>query len=346
MRPRRCALRESKRNRATCCRVRPRKPLILCAYRWSVRMILKAHQYGLDLLFGAPAEEKEGSAASEGEREPSEADITAELTAPAAESQSVADAEKEIGVVWVPPPSPEPSRLDNWFLGSGRFSKPVPFFLEVHEELTKLWEAPLSARSRYANSSSLTTLHSGPARGYMEIPQVERAIAMHLCPAKHRLLEGLPETPVQGLEGLRGLWASCVRPARHGYPAGVSAKVLKDLHEGVPDPELLQELCSATDYALRATKVTAQALGRAMSTMVVQEHHLWLNLAEMRDAEKVRFLDAPISQAGLFGETVEDFAQQFSTVKKQTEAIKYILPRRAASASSAPPKQQPPPAPG
>ncbi|KAL0187214.1 hypothetical protein M9458_018884, partial [Cirrhinus mrigala] len=68
-----------------------------------------------------------------------------------------------------------------------------------------------------------------------------------------------------------------------------------------------------------------------------------LNLAEMRDAEKVCFLDAPISQAGLFGETVEDFAQQFSTVKEQTEAIKYILPRRAASASPAPPKQQPPP---
>ncbi|KAI2660848.1 hypothetical protein H4Q32_008522 [Labeo rohita] len=123
------------------------------------------------------------------------------------------------------------------------------------------------------------------------------------------------------------------------------AKVLKDLHEGVPDPELVQELRSATDYALRATKVTAQALGRAMSTMVVQERHLWLNLAEMRDAEKVRFLDAPISQAGLFGETVEEFALQFSTVKKQTEAIKHILPRRVASSSPAPPRQQPPPAP-
>ncbi|KAL0152401.1 hypothetical protein M9458_052124, partial [Cirrhinus mrigala] len=59
------------------------------------------------------------------------------------------------------------------------------------------------------------------------------------------------------------------------------AKVLKDLHKGVPDPELLQEMRSATDYALRATKVTAQALGRTISTMVVQERHLWLNLAEM-----------------------------------------------------------------
>ncbi|KAL0151371.1 hypothetical protein M9458_053365 [Cirrhinus mrigala] len=104
------------------------------------------------------------------------------------------------------------------------------------------------------------------------------------------------------------------------------AKVLKDLHEGVPNPELLQELRSVTDYALRATKVTAQVLRRAMSTMVVQERHLWLNLAEMRDAEKVRFLNTPISQVGLFGNTGEKIAQQFSTVKKQTEAIKHILP--------------------
>ncbi len=44
----------------------------------------------------------------------------------------------------------------------------------------------------------------------------------------------------------------------------------------------------------------------------VVERYLWLNLAEMKDVEKARFLDAPISQAGLFGDTVEGFAQQFS----------------------------------
>ncbi|KAL0179586.1 hypothetical protein M9458_025028, partial [Cirrhinus mrigala] len=273
-------------------------------------------QYGLDLLFGAPAEEKAGTVASEGE--PSEADVMAELTAPAGESQSVADAEmaaalkraaKEIGVVWVPPPSPEPSRLDDWFLGSGRDSRPrsspVPFFPEVHEELTRSWKAPLSARSRHVISPSLTTLDGGPARGYTEVPQVERAIAMHLCPQNAASWRGRPRLPL--------MWP--LGKLRPPYRAMAilqvyQATVLKDLHEGVPDPELLHELRSATDYALRATKVTAQALGRAMSTMVVQECHLWLNLAEMRDAEKARFLDAPISQTGLFGETVEEFAQQ------------------------------------
>ncbi len=93
-----------------------------------------------------------------------------------------------------------------------------------------------------------------------------------------------------------------------------------DLHKAV-------HLCFVCfDFALRATKVTARSLGKAMSTMVVQERHLWLNLVEMKDVDKARFLDAPISQAGLFGDTVEGFAQQFSAVQQQTEAIQHTCP--------------------
>ncbi len=95
---------------------------------------------------------------------------------------------------------------------------------------------------------------------------------------------------------------------------------------------MMQELRTATDFALRATKVTARSLGKAMSTMVVQERHLWLNLAEMKDVDKARFLDAPISQGGLFGDTVEGFAQQFSTVQQQTEAIQQQMPPARAGA--------------
>ncbi len=115
------------------------------------------------------------------------------------------------------------------------------------------------------------------------------------------------------------------------------AKALKQVHEGSStNPGLMQELRSATDFALRATKVTARSLGKAMSTMVVQERHLWLNLAEMKDVDKARFLDAPISQAGLFGDTVEGLAQQFSAVQQQTEAIQHILSRRDAPSTAAP----------
>ncbi len=46
-------------------------------------------------------------------------------------------------------------------------------------------------------------------------------------------------------------------------------KALKQVHEGSTDPGLMQEQRTATDLALRATKVTAQSLGKSMSTIVV-----------------------------------------------------------------------------
>ncbi len=128
-------------------------------------------------------------------------------------------------------------------------------------------------------------------------------------------------------------------------------KALKQMYEGSTDPGLMQELRTATDFAQRAMKVTARSLRKAMSTMVVQERNLWLNLAEMKDVDKSRFLDAPVSQAGLFGDTVKGFAQQFSAVQQQTEAIQHILrdapstaaPGRASHRRAVPPASQPGP---
>ncbi len=74
----------------------------------------------------------------------------------------------------------------------------------------------------------------------------------------------------------------------------------------------------------------------AMCTMVVQERHLWLCLADMKEADKAWFLNAPVSQTSLFGDAVENFALQFSAAQKQTEAIRHILPWRAAAASTRP----------
>ncbi len=97
------------------------------------------------------------------------------------------------------PPSPEPSRLDDWFLGAGRGSQPrpapVPFFPEVHEELTRSWLAPFTARSRSSASSVLTTLDCGVVRGYAGIPQVERAVAVHLCPRNAATRRNRPRLP-------------------------------------------------------------------------------------------------------------------------------------------------------
>ncbi len=54
----------------------------------------------------------------------------------------------------------------------------------------------------------------------------------------------------------------------------------------------------------------------------------------MKEQEKVQFLNAPVSQTGLFGDAVESFAQQFSAAQKQTEAFKHIMRRRKPAAST------------
>ncbi len=256
----------------------------------------------------------------------------------------LARADVSIGLEVNRPPSPEPSRLDDWFLGADLPIAPVPFFPEVHEELTSSWMAPFTARSRSSASSVLTTLDGGVARRYAGIPQVERAVAVHLCPRNAATWRNRPRLPSKACKLTAALAAKAYSAAGQAASALHAmailqvhqAKALKQVHEGSTDPGLMQELRTATDFALRATKVTAWSLGKAMSTMVVQERHLWLNLAEMKDVDKARFFDAPISQGGLFGDTVEGFAQQFSAVQQQTEAIQHILPRRVAPSTAAP----------
>ncbi len=153
-------------------------------------------------------------------------------------------------------------------------------------------------------------------------------------PTKRRHLEERPRLPSKACKLTATLVAKTYSAAGQADSALHAlailqvhqAKALKQVDEGSTDLGLMQELRTATDFALRVTKVTARSLWKAMSTMVVQERHLWLNLVEMKNVDKAHFLDAPISQAGLFGDTVEGFAQQFLAVQQQTEAIQHTCP--------------------
>ncbi len=43
-------------------------------------------------------------------------------------------AAENVGLVWKPPPRPDPSRLDEWFFGdNSKRPLSVPFFPELHE---------------------------------------------------------------------------------------------------------------------------------------------------------------------------------------------------------------------
>ena len=134
--------------------------------------------------FGAPSDNQMLIAASEGELQSSGDDDSAALPPSGRVALSETDPEwaamlsraaEKVGLAWNPPPRPEPSRLDDWFLGAGRAGSqcavPVPFFPEVHEELSRTWKAPYSARSRSSGSSPSPPSTAGQLRGMWISPQ-------------------------------------------------------------------------------------------------------------------------------------------------------------------------------
>ncbi len=170
----------------------------------------------------------------------------------------LSQAVENVGLMGNPPPRPDPSRLDEWFPGGGRAENPpVPFFPEVHEELTRSWKAPFTARNKSCSSSPLTTLDGGAALGYVGIPLVERSVAMQLCPTAATTLRGDPCLPSRACRYLSGLTGSAYRAC--GEVASAihamallqvhQAKALKDLHEGGHDLAVLHELRAATVHA-------------------------------------------------------------------------------------------------
>ncbi len=164
-----------------------------------------------------------------------------------------------------------------------------------------------------------TTLDGGAALGYTGIPSLERSLDMQLCPTTATTLRGEPCLPSWACKYSSGLTGSAYRACGE-MPSALDtmallqvhqAKALRDLHKGDNNLAVLHELCAEMDLVLRGMKVTAQSMGRVMSMLVVQERNLWLCLADMKEQEKVQFMNAPVSQTGLFGDAVESFAQQF-----------------------------------
>ncbi len=122
------------------------------------------------------------------------------------------------------------------------------------------------------------------------------------------------------------------------------AQLLRYMDEAGPDPTAFRELRRWTDLALCATKTMAQAIGRSMASLVVLKRHLCLMLMEIKDTDKVPFLDLPVSPTGLFGPSVERFAERFTAAQKLSQAMRHFLPKRSRSAQTPQPAKTAPPA--
>ncbi len=259
-------------------------------------------------------------------------------------------ATEKLALDWPDEPRESPaSKLDERFL-SGPNSRPerrkLPFFSDLHQEISRSWKQPFSSRLTNVAAADFTNLVGSVEQGYTAMPVVEDTLASHLSPSLAPSWKSRPLLPTKPCRTYFLPYREVLhrgRSGRHGPPhdgilQAYQADVLKEMDEGTDlTPEAVKELRRATDLALRATKYTAHAVGHSMTGSVAAERHLLLNLTEIREKEKVFLLDAPISQSGLFGEVVSSVVEKFRSAKTQSASLKQFMPRRTRTIPLPPP---------
>ncbi len=293
------------------------------------------HEEG-DEAMSISASEKEDWAGSEPEQlsssEPS--DLQEELM------RVLSKAVQELELTWNPPEEPVRSKLDSWYFRSTRKADSrasVPFFPDVHEQLVKTWSAPQSARVHSNTQAMFSHVDGAEAHGYVHSPPVAETVAAHLCPAAAKTLGlgiSLPSKPCRTTAHLANkAYASDGEAASALHAMAVlqvfQAKLLQAAEGGVLTPEATKDLRAATEFALMATKRAAQSVGKAMGFMVVLQRHLWLNLADLKEADRKVLLNAPITPSGLFGDAMESITERFAEAQKRAKAMSHVMPRRA-----------------
>ncbi len=143
-------------------------------------------------------------------------------------------ATERVGLEWRKPPCPEPSRLDDWFLGvaCAGSQRPAPgaSLPDVHEGLT--------GRGRHLllpETDLLTPPPSPPSvlqLGVTGVPPVERSVAMQVCPYTVSTRQGKPCLLFRACRyssglirrGLCGLWRCCLHLMLRRYCRFFQAK--------------------------------------------------------------------------------------------------------------------------
>ncbi len=208
------------------------------------------------------------------------------------------------------------------------FSAPHP------NKLTRSWTAPFTARNRPGDSSSLTTLNKGAARGYTGILLVEWSVAMQLCPNTAATWWGKLCLPSQACSHSYSLTGSAYRacgeaasalhtmawstegPAR-GWSRPSSSKRVKDSN--------WTRVLNDKDHCVFTGSCDIHACDPGMQSMAVSGRHegYWQDSVS-------EFLCVPDRAFWWRG---REFAQHFSAAQKQTEVIKHILPRWATAST-------------
>ncbi len=237
------------------------------------------------------------------------------------------------------------SKLDERFLRSKSLPlrRSLPFFPDLHTEVSRSWKNPFSSRLFIPASDYYGNVAGLSECGYRTMPRVEQTLAGYLAPGAASSLKApvLPTKPLRGSSALLGKgYAAAGQAGACLHTMAVlqayQADLLKELDEGEQiSSSDVGELRRTADLALRATKETASAIGRSMAAMVAAERHLWLTLSDMKEKDRVVLMDAPLAPSGLFGDAVNSVVDRFQEASKQAAAFQRFLPRRSIALGAA-----------
>ncbi len=237
------------------------------------------------------------------------------------------------------------SKLDERFLRSKSLPlrRSLPFFPDLHTEVSRSWKRPFSSRLFIPASDYYGNVAGLSECGYRAMPRVEQTLASYLAPGAASSLKApvLPTKPLRGSSALLGKgYAAAGQAGACLHTMAVlqayQADLLKELDEGEQiSSSDVGELRRTADLALRATKETARAIGRSMAAMVAAERHLWLTLSDMKEKDRVVLMDAPLAPSGLLGDAINSVVDRFQEASKQAAAFQRFLPRRSVALGAA-----------
>ena len=251
-------------------------------------------------------------------------------------------AAERLEVPWpAPPPRQQQTRLaGNYFLPrqTATVRHKLPVFADFTLELSRSWASPKAPLS--LPFSQFLDLEGMEAAGLTNIPPMDDALASHLAP-KSNTATGKPTLPsrqcrfsasqLEKIYRAQGLSARALNTA--SMLQAYQAEKLRDLHEALTKKEsvagLLDEVRRTADFILRLSSTAAVALGKGMADTVVAQRHLWLTLTELPEAQRSEFLHQAVEPSGLFGQALDKIQARCDLRKKQEEALRMSMPRRA-----------------
>ncbi len=219
------------------------------------------------------------------------------------------------------------SKLDEHFLRSKSLPlcRSLPFFPDLHTEVSRSWKKPFSSRLFIPASDYYGNVAGLSECGYRAMPRVEQMLVGYLSPGAALSLKAsvLPTKPLRLSSALVGKGYTAAGQAgacliTMAVLQAYQADLLKKLNEGeqislsdVGEPR------RTADLALRATKETARAIGWSMAVLVAAERHLWLTLSDMKEKDRVFLMNVPLAPSGLFGDAVDSVVDRYQEAHKQ-----------------------------